>query len=112
MGLEIDGLDPGPSVSQIFFSGGHYCPLWDVVGCHGAGVEALRAGSELVLFSLSVHSPPPGKGSFIPEGSSARGREVGAGTRCGPRHAGALVRNWPELQAVSVCFLRLVPRSQ
>lgn len=59
IGLEIEGLKPEPVVNRV-------SPI--LHGCdhpnrgggrsQGAGVEAVRVGSELIPFSLSVHSLP------------------------------------------------------
>ena len=51
------GLEPQPGTSASPVLKGHHCPIGGGVWTQGAETEALRVGSKLVPFSLSVHSP-------------------------------------------------------
>ena len=58
-GLEMEGLEPEPHVSWAspVISGCHH-PLRGRIRSQSVGAEALRARSELILFLLSMRSPP------------------------------------------------------
>ena len=90
----MKGLKAEPGVSQGFSSlSGQHHPMRVGSESQGAGAEALRVGSQLVLFPVSMYpflSQHCHIVIFAPERSSAGARGAGVGVWLGP----GLVPGW------------------
>ena len=97
----MEEIEPEPGASRSFPSpllSGHHHPIRDGVGSQGAGAEALRVGSKLVLFPLSVCPPSSWQQHLQPKRSDAEARGVRAGARCGLECAGTFLACQSEFQ--------------